>query len=58
MKVNDKLVWEIQLEDVGEMKRLYEQLICVPGKHRKKEITQLIDELHSMIENVGGFEEN
>lgn len=57
MRTDDKLVWTVTFEDVEEMKRVYEQLISVPHKRRKKELKELIDQLHSWIEGVGGWDE-
>lgn len=57
MQVRDELVYIIQLENLQEVKRLYDQLISIPHKHRKKEAKDLIEHLSHHIENNGGFED-
>ena len=57
MKMNDELVYVIQIDGFEEAKRLYDQLISIPHKHRKKESKELIEQINQWIDNAGGWDE-
>lgn len=57
MKYEEEQHLTIQVEDYKEARRLYNQLICIPLKHRKEETRNLIERLHAFIDQFDGWEE-